>query len=256
MFDMYAASFYKNWIIAKRNFFTVFEVIFWPFISLMSIGLMTGFLSMEQDKVSFILIGAVAFSIVQVCQIDIAYVMLFDMWSKSVKHTFIAPVRGRHLVVGSLLFGILRSTLVFGILVVISFYAFGFNFLAAGVIPVIVFLGGLFLTSASIGILVCISILTFGQRAEVAAWTITGIMMFVCGIYYPVSVLPEALQMVARAIPLTYFLEYMRSFYGSGEANLILGFGLAVFYFVAGIFALDRAIIGARRSGILLRLSE
>jgi ABC-2 type transport system permease protein len=255
-FDRYAASFYKNWIIAKRNFFTVFEVIFWPFISLMSIGLMTGFLSIEQDKISFILIGAVAFSIVQVCQIDIAYVMLFDMWSKSVKHTFIAPVSGKHLVVGSLMFGMLRSILVFGILVVISFYAFGFNFLAAGVIPVMVFLGGLFLTSASIGTLVCISILTFGQRAEVAAWTITGIMMFVCGIYYPVSVLPEGLQIIARAIPLTYFLEYMRSFYGSGETNLVIGFGLAVFYFVAGIFALDRAIIGARRSGIMLRLSE
>lgn len=130
MFDRYAASFYKNWIIAKRNFFTVFEVIFWPFISLMSIGLMTGFLSMEQDKVSFILIGAIAFSIVQVCQIDIAYVMLFDVWSKSVKHTFIAPIRGIHLVVGSLLFGMLRSGLVFAVLVVISFYAFDFNFLA------------------------------------------------------------------------------------------------------------------------------
>lgn len=256
MFDRYAASFYKNWIIAKRNFFTVFEVIFWPFISLMSIGLMTGFLSMEQDKVSFILIGAIAFSIVQVCQIDVAYVMLFDVWSKSVKHTFIAPVRGIHLVVGSLLFGMLRSGLVFAILVVISFYAFNFNFLAAGAIPVFVFMVGLFLTSASLGILVCISILTFGQRAEVAAWTITGIMMFVCGIYYPVSVLPEGVQMIARVIPLTYFLEYMRSFYGYGTANVLFGFGLAVFYFAIGIFALDRAIIGARRSGILLRLSE
>jgi len=256
LFDRYAASFYKNWIIAKRNFFTVFEVIFWPFISLMSIGLMTGFLSMEQDKVSFILIGAIAFSIVHVCQIDIAYVMLFDVWSKSVKHTFIAPIRGIHLVVGSLLFGMLRSGIVFAVLVVISFYAFDFNFLAAGAIPVFVFMAGLFLTSASIGILVCISILTFGQRAEVAAWTITGIMMFVCGIYYPVSVLPEGMQMIARVIPLTYFLEYMRSFYGSGTANVLLGFGLAVFYFAIGIFALDRAIISARRSGILLRLSE
>lgn len=256
MIDKYAASFYKNWIIAKRNFFTIFEVIFWPFISLMSIGLMTGFLAMSQDKVSFVLIGAVAFSIVQVCQIDIAYVMLFDMWSKSVKHTFIAPVGGKHLVVGSLLFGMLRSVLVFFILVPISFYAFGFNFLAAGMIPVLVFMAGLFLTSASVGILVCISILKFGQRAEVAAWSITGIMMFVCGIYYPVTVLPESLQVVARVIPLTYFLEYMRSFYGYGGTNVLLGFGLAVFYFLSGIFALDRAIDGARRSGILLRLSE
>lgn len=253
---MYAASFYKNWIIAKRNFFTIFEVIFWPFISLMSIGLMTDFLSMEQDKISFILIGAVALSIVQICQIDIAYVMLFDMWSKSIKHTFIAPIRGKHLVLGSLLFGMLRSGLVFVILMVISFYAFGFDFLAAGAIPVLVFMAGLFLTSASVGILVCISILTFGQRAEVAAWTITGIMMFVCGIYYPVSVLPEGVQIIARAIPLTYFLEYMRSFYGYEQADIFVGFGLALFYFAAGILALDRAIINARRSGILMRLSE
>ncbi len=250
------ASFYKSWIMAKRNFFTIFEVIFWPFIGLMSIGLMASFLSMGRNEVSFILIGAIAFSIIQVCQIDIAYVMLFDMWSKSIKHTFIAPVRGYHLIIGSLMFGILRSITVFVILMVLSLYAFGFNFLVAGMIPVLIFLAGLFLTSASIGILVCISILMFGQRAEVAAWTITGIMMFICGIYYPVTVLPWGVQIIARAIPLTYFLEYMRSFYGFGEADVILGFGLAVFYFVAGLIALERAIIRARRSGILLRLSE
>ncbi len=252
----YAASFYKSWIMAKRNFFTIFEVIFWPFIGLMSIGLMASFFSMNENTVSFILIGAIAFSIVQVCQIDVAYVMLFDMWSKSIKHTFIAPVRGHHLIIGSLLFGILRSILVFIILVIISYYAFGFNFLTGGVIPVLVFLSGLFLTSASIGILVCISILSFGQRAEVAAWTITGIMMFICGIYYPVSILPQGLQIIARAIPLTYFLEYMRSFYGFGEADVILGFALGLFYFIAGIIALDTAIIKARRTGIMLRLSE
>lgn len=241
---------------AKRNFFTIFEVLFWPFIGLMSIGLMASFLSMGRNEVSFILIGAIAFSIIQVCQIDIAYVMLFDMWSKSIKHTFMAPVRGHHLVIGSLLFGILRSSLVFVLLMVISYYAFGFNFLGGGVVPVLVFLAGLYLTSASVGILVCISILMFGQRAEVAAWTITGIMMFICGIYYPVSILPQGIQVVARAIPLTYFLEYMRSFYGFGGGNAVPGFILALFYFVIGIIALDRVIVRARRSGILLRLSE
>ena len=251
-----SASFYKSWIMAKRNFFTVFEVIFWPFIGLMSIGLMATFFSMSSDTVSFILIGAIALSIIQVCQIDIAYVMLFDMWSKSIKHTFMAPIRGYHLLIGSLLFGILRSTVVFVILIILSFYAFGFNFFVAGIWPVVVFLTGLFLTSASIGILVCISILRFGQRAEVAAWTITGIMMFICGIYYPVSVLPQGVQMIANAIPLTYFLEYMRSFYGYGEANVWFGFGLGIFYLVIGIIALERAIINARCSGILLRLSE
>jgi len=51
-----SASFYKSWIMAKRNFFTIFEVIFWPFIGLMSIGLMATFFYVA-ETVSFILIG-------------------------------------------------------------------------------------------------------------------------------------------------------------------------------------------------------
>jgi len=50
--------------------------------------------------------------------------------------------------------------------------------------------------------------------------------------------------------------EYMRSFYGYGEANVMFGFALGFFYFVIGMICLDRAIINARRSGMLLRLSE
>jgi len=122
---------------------------------------------MVQTTISFLLIGAIALSIIQVCQIDIAYVMLFDMWSKSVKHTFMAPVRGFHLIIGSLLFGILRSTLVFVILMILSFYFFSFDFLVAGVWPTMVFLGGLFLTSASIGYL---SAFQFSGSDSVLRW--------------------------------------------------------------------------------------
>lgn len=252
----YQAPFYKNWIMARRNFFTIVEVIFWPFIGLLSIGLMTSFLALEENTVSFILLGAIAFSIVQVCQIDIAYVLLFDMWSKSIKHTFLAPVKGHHLVLGSLLFGILRSSIVFIILAIFSYTIFGFNFLRSGIIPLLLFLLGLFLNSAIIGILVCIAILIFGQRAEVIAWTLSGIMMFVCGIYYPVSVLPGPLFALARIIPLTYFLEYFRSFYGFGEGDLYLGYALTIFYLFLGLISLNKAITRSQRTGILLRLSE
>jgi ABC-2 type transport system permease protein len=62
--------------------------------------------------------------------------------------------------------------------------------------------------------------------------------------------------MIAKAIPLTYFLEYIRSFYGYGEANAMFGFELGIFYLLVGMIFLDRAIINARRSGMLLRLSE
>jgi ABC-2 type transport system permease protein len=247
---------YKNWLISKRNVFTLFELVFWPLISLLSIGLMTKFLSVGQEAVSFLLVGAIALTILQVCQIDVAYVMLFDMWAKSIKNTFVSPVKGYHLVLGALLFGIIRGSATFAILAIVSFISFGFNFLQGGFITVVVFLGGVYLVSAIVGIVVCISVLLFGQKADVAAWSLSGVIMLVSGIYYPVEILPESLQMVARAIPLTYFLEFYRSAYGYGSHQVMIGAALGAIYFIAGLILMEKAIDQARKSGMLIRLSE
>ncbi len=254
--NKYLASAYKNWIISKRNVFTLFELFFWPMISLLSIGLLTKFLQIGPQMVSFLLVGAIALTILQVCQIDVAYVLLFDMWSKSIKNTFIAPVKSYHLVFGALLFGILRGIFVFAILAVVSHYLFGFDSLAGGILPLSIFLAGVFAMAAFIGIAVCISILTFGQKADVAAWSLSGIILLVSGIYYPVDVLPGPMQALARAIPLTYFLEYYRSVFVPGYSNLALGTALAALYLALGLLVFSMAIDRARRTGILLRLSE
>jgi len=225
-------------------------------ISLLSIGLLTRFLKMDESMVSFLLVGAIALTILQVAQIDVAYVLLFDMWSKSIKNTFIAPIKSYHLVFGALLFGILRGSVVFAILVIVSRYLFGFDFQAGGLVPVLIFLAGVYAMAAVIGIAVCVSILTFGQKADVAAWSLSGLILLVSGIYYPVDVLPSVLQTFARALPLTYFLEYYRSVFIPGPHHLIWGASLAAFYLILGLIMLDRAIDRARKTGILLRLSE
>src|SRR5512136_90622 len=103
----------------------------------------------------------------------------------------------------------------------------------------ILFLLGLFLNAALIGISVCILVLLFGYKAEVAAWSITSLMALICGIYYPISILPSPLPEIAQAIPLTYFLEYFRTFYGFGgevKGLLAWGFGLTAFYLVIEAF--------------------
>lgn len=254
--NKYLASAYKNWIISKRNVFTLFELFFWPMISLLSIGLLTRFLNLGASYVSFLIVGAVALTILQVAQIDVAYVLLFDMWSKSIKNTFIAPIKSYHLVFGALLFGIARGTVVFAILAVVSRYLFGFNSLEGGIVPLVIFLGGVFSVAAVIGMIVCISILTFGQKADVAAWSLSGLILLISGIYYPIEVLPPAMQVIARAIPLTYFLEYYRSVYIPGPHNLAIGILLSVFYLTLGLMLFDKSIDRARKTGIMLRLSE
>jgi len=250
---------FKNWIMTRRNVFSLFEILFWPVVGFFSIGLLTIFLGLDVNKSGFILIGIISMSVIQVCQIDVAEALLYDLWAKSMKHTFIAPIHPFQLVLGSWLIGVIRSFIVFLLLSLFSFYAFGFDFLRPGLLPLGLFLLGLFLTAASVGITVCILVLLFGYKAEVAAWSLSSLMALVCGIYYPVSILPFPLPEIARAIPLTYFLEYFRSFYGfnGGFQNVSgWGFGLIGLYLIVEAILFKAVLHRARKTGVFLKLSE
>jgi ABC-2 type transport system permease protein len=249
----------KNWINTRRNVFTLFEIVFWPTVGVLSVGLLTRFLDLTRETAAFVLIGTLALSLVQVCQLDVAYALLFDMWGKSAKHQFMAPVSPWHMVLGSWLMGVVRGLVVFGLLVLVSRWAFDFDFLAPGFGAVAVFLLGMFLTAGAVGILVCMLLLLYGLRAEVSAWSGVSLVLLLCGIYYPVSMLPEPFMTLAGWIPLTHFLEAFRAHYGFTpvfDAPLTKGLSSVVAYLLLSYWGFTASIRRARRNGLLLRLSE
>jgi ABC-2 type transport system permease protein len=251
--------FLKSWRITRRNPLTIFEVVFWPVVSVLSVGLMTAFLGVTPETTVFVLIGTLAFSVLQVCQLDVAYVVLFDMWSKSVRHQFLAPVRPWHMALGAWLMGTLRGVAVFALLAGISRWAFGVSFLGAGWGPAAAFVAGLLLASAGIGLIVATLLLLFGVHAEVTAWSGVSLVLLLCGIYYPVSMLPAPLSTLATVIPLTYFLEAFRADYGFpsfSRSPWLTGYAVAIAYLVGGYVMFSWAIARARRTGMLLRLSD
>jgi ABC-2 type transport system permease protein len=250
---------YKNWTMAKRNVFTLLEILFWPVVGFLSVGLLTEFAAMQPEMKAFVLVGVVSMGTVQVCQLDVAYVLLYDVWSKALKHGFIAPTGVRHLLLGSLVVGMARGGAVFFILMGASYAFFNFDFRVPGAGPVALFLFGLFLSAATVGVLVCILVLVFGNRADVAAWSLVSLMLLVCGIYYPVSILPAWAVPVAALIPLTYLLEYFRQFYGFKPVfsnPLAKGYILVLGYLLAEIFLMKMALRRAKKTGLLLKLSE
>jgi len=250
---------YKNLIMTKRNSFAVLEVLFWPMVGFLSVGLLTEFAAFDPGMKAFILIGVVSMGAVQVCQLDVSYSLLYDVWSKAIKHGFVAPVAIRHMLLGSLLVGIIRGGTVFVILLAASFFLFGFNFLVPGFGAIVLFAVGLFLNAAMVGMLVCILVFVFGYRAEVAAWSLVSLMLLVCGIYYPVSVLPGWAAAIAGCIPLTYFLDYFRQHYGFAPVFshvLFKGYALISLYLGIEVLMMRIALVRAKRTGILLKLSE
>ena len=64
---------------------------------------------------------------------------------------------------------------------------------------------------------------------------------------------------MARLIPLTYFLEFFRSFYGfkGGSGNaLAWGFSLTGVYLILVVLLFKGVLYRARKTGILIKLSE
>lgn len=250
---------YRNLIMARRNVFFLFELTFWPGVAMLSHGLLTRFLHLTPEMTAFILVGTVALSAVQVCQLDVAYAVLFDIWSKSMKHQFLTPVRIHHLALGSWLVGVGRGVAVWALMALIGGRAFGFDFVRPGPLRVVLFLLGCFVTALVIGLLVCALVLLFGSRAETSAWAAVNFFVMLSGIYYPISVLPDWVAVISRGIPLTYFLDGVRAGYGFPPAYahpFATGFALALLYAVLAHWALAAAVTRSRRTGLLLKLSE
>lgn len=248
---------YRNYIFAVRNFFTFVEMLFWPVIGILSIGLMSGFLSLNGNMKSFLLTGAIMAGVFQTSQLDVAYGFLYDVWSKSVKQTFIAPVKNIDYILGSWIIGTVRGIITFFMLAGLAVVFFKFTL--PGTAALWFCLAGVYLTAMISGMITIFFIFMFGQRIDIIAWMMSAIMMLLCGIYYPVTYLPAGISKMAQFIPLTYFLEYFRTGYGfplNFTHPLIKGFGLSVIYIGIMLWMIEMAFLNAKRSGMLVKLSE
>ena len=95
-----------------------------------------------------------------------------------------------------------------------------------------------------------------GEQMAVA---VQGVLLLASGVYYPVSVLPGPLQLLARVSPLTYTLDAVRATLLDGrgvaavapELGLLLGMGVVLVPLGLGVFALGER--RAKRLGLLKR---
>jgi energy-coupling factor transporter ATP-binding protein EcfA2 len=251
------AFFVRNFLFGVRNIFTFMELLFWPSVSLVSVGLMGDFLQLQENALAFILTGAITAGVLQVTQLDVAYGLLYEVWSKSVKQTLLTPVGITESLFGAWFNGILRGSVIFIALGLSAVALFKFPF--PPVWPMLIFLAGIFGCALLLGLLVNVLLLTFGQKAEITAWMFAYLFMLLSGIYYPVTTLPPFFFHVAEWIPITYFLEYLRQYFGFTSVftqPLLKGTALIVIYLGLGLVLMRFAFHRARKKGIILRLSE
>ena len=124
-------------------------------------------------------------------------------------------------VAGSAIYPFVATTLRIVIYVAWAAVLFGFPLHAANWATVIVVLLATLLAFSGLGILSSSYLLLF-KRGNPAKWFFIGVSSVVGGMLFPVNILPDWLQVVARFNPVTYALEAMRAALlgGAGVASL------------------------------------
>ena len=146
-------------------------------------------------------------------------------------------------------------------LVPVSIFAiplFGVSIYDIGII-LLVLLINLQLFGITLGILVSSGLIRFGPAFENIAWATLFLLAPLGCIYYPIGILPDWLQMVAKSLPLVYIFEEVRNILINQTysiVNIFKASTITLLYFSAAIFVFYIAFEESRKKGTLMNMGE
>ena len=244
--------------IYRRSTVRLIEILFWPSMALLVWGFVTTYIQRagQGDLPRFIsfLIGAMIFwDILFRAQQGLALSFLEDVWARNLLNVFCAPVRLSEYVMAMFLFGLLRVGITLTFLALLAWLLYHFNLFSLG-FALMPFIANLLTLGLTIGVVTIAIILRYGHGAEPFAWALPFLLQPFSAVFYPVSVLPKAMQTVSWILPSTYVFEGMREVIRSGAIpwqDLGWAAGLNLLYLAAAIWLLMHIFGLARDRGWL-----
>jgi ABC-2 type transport system permease protein len=238
------------------------ELIYWPFLQMLTWGFLQKYLAETASPFAQgagVLIGSVLlWDILFRSKIGFSTTFIEEMWSRNLGNLLTSPLRPFELVAALSAWSIIRLGVSMVPVAVAAYFIFGFNLLDLG-LALVAFFAVLVLTSWALGLLASGVILRYGLGAEELAWSLAFVLLPLSCVYYPVSVLPDWLQVVALALPPTHVFEGMRSILLRGvfdATELWWALGLNAIYLLVGYAAFSWFLRSARINGSLLQLGE
>jgi ABC-2 type transport system permease protein len=252
----------RYWYLLRSSWPRVLDLIYWPTVQMF----MWGFLQTYIGKMSGMparagqtFIGAVMlWDILFRGQLGFSISFLEEMYSRNLANLLISPLKPPEFVSALMIMSIIRLSIGMVPVTVLAIIFFGFNLWGLG-FALAAFFVNLILTSWALGIFVSGILLRHGLGAENMAWTLMFIFLPLTCVYYPVSVLPPWLQVIAWTLPPTYVFEGMRALLLTHvfRADLMLAaLSINIALITLAIFAFLRYLQAARQHGSLLQGRE
>tara|TARA_B100001996_G_scaffold382637_1_gene375025 strand:- start:417 stop:1193 length:777 start_codon:yes stop_codon:yes gene_type:complete len=258
---MYALSIRHLYLI-KGSFPRILDLIYWPTIQIILWGFISKFFTMYSDyynnTIGVILSCAILYDFLFRSSISFNMLFLEEIWSRNFTNLFVAPLKLSEIIIALTSTALLRTLVGIVPAIILMSPLFGVSLLKMGPPLFLLFLS-LYLFGTTLGLLVTSGLLRFGPAFENTAWSSLFLLAPLGCVYYPLSILPDWLQILAKGLPLVYIFEEARSILITdlvNYKNIITALALNLFYFTIAVVVFYIAFYGARKKGTLVNMGE
>jgi ABC-2 type transport system permease protein len=254
--------------LVKRYWLWEVVWVVYSLVSVLSIGYLAAGLGVQgpgtrsidlRQTQLYLLIGSLLWAYLSAVFMEISFSVTWERWEGTIEYTFMAPVQRVTHLVGICAFAVFYGFLRMAVVLLIAVALFRLDLSNADLGGTAAALAVSTLALIGLGILASVLPLLWPERGEQMTVALQGVLLLASGVYYPVSVLPRPLQLLATVSPLTYTLDAVRAslIRGANVAALapdlliLLGMGVLLVPLGLAVFAWGER--RAKRLGLLKR---
>ncbi len=252
------AVFRQEIFLTLRSLEVIVDLVFFSFINIVVFGFVSLWLAGGRNMLNayYLLAGMIWWQVVYINQYSVSVGSLWNIWSRNLSNMFVSPLTIREYLTAHMLSGLIKTVFVFAMAGVLSAVVFDFNIFAMGAVNLFFHFLNLTLFAWSLGIIILGFIFKFGTRIQALAWSAASLFQPLSAAFYPVKVLPPALQSVSAFLPSTYVFEAVRGSLTNPVINWNL-IGIALFqnaiYFAIAMWSFRMLFNSSKRTGQFAR---
>ena len=254
--------FLRHFFLIKSSFPRILDLIYWPSIQIILWGFISKFFSTYSDyynnTIGVILTCAILYDFLFRSSISFNMLFLEEIWSRNFTNLFIAPIKISEIIVSLVFTALIRTLIGLVPAILLTSPLFGISILNLGVPLFFLFLS-LYIFGITLGLFVSSGLLRFGPSFENIAWSSLFLLAPLGCIYYPLEILPEVFQIIAKALPLVYIFEETRNILVNNVVdyeNMLQAFYLNAIYLLVGVCLFYFSFSEARKKGSLINMGE
>ena len=261
-FNRMYGLFLRHFYLIRGSFPRILDLIYWPSIQIILWGFISKFFTAYSDyynnTVGIILTCAILYDFLFRSSISFNMLFLEEIWSRNFTNLFISPLKIKEIII-SLIFTSLIRTLI-GLIpaIILTSPLFGISILKLG-LPLLFLFLSLYIFGITLGLLVSSGLLRFGPSFENIAWSSLFLLAPLGCIYYPIEILPNFFQLLAKKLPLVYIFDEARNILINGTVsfkNIFYAYILNLFYLSLSIIIFYISYNKAREKGTLINMGE